>query len=229
MSKTKLLIGTATAAAALSWLWTDLDPVAAEFLTVTPRSALIRPEGSFVAGSESSDPVDRPGFIAASRHSSPGTDTGAREAFSDRREKHDPASVVRQQHGNAPNRKEEEIMFGQSARQTGTGPDRAINSLKSPPPIPRSSGLMTPEVPASWVQVPDSPYLTSRQQEEIQPMAEALLAAFQAAGQQGGTSEMEISTRNAAIRSSDAEFRRKYGQHAWMEHHIQAYHLGLAP
>jgi hypothetical protein len=173
--------------------------------------------------------LDRPGFIAASRHSSPGTDPGAREAFSNRREQHDPTSVVRRKHGDTPNRKEEEIMFGQSARQSGTGPGRAINALKSPPPVPGSSGLMTPEVPASWVRVPDSPYLTRRQQEEIQPMAEALLAAFQAAGQQGGTPEMEISTRNAAIRSSDAEFRRKYGQHAWMEHHIQAYHLGLAP
>ncbi len=59
-------------------------------------------------------------------------------------------------------------------------------------------------------------------------MAEALLTTIDAADQQGATPEAMNAIRNAAIRSSDAEFRRKFGQHAWLEHHIQAYHLGLA-
>lgn len=59
-------------------------------------------------------------------------------------------------------------------------------------------------------------------------MAEALLTAIEAADQQSATFEAKVAGRSAIIHSSDAEFRRKFGQHAWMEHHIQAYHLSLA-
>ncbi len=237
MFKTNLLIGTAATAAVLAWLWTDRVPLTPELPAASQSSAFIRSESRFDAGSESFDPLNthqEPGFTAAPTDSSVRADTGARETFSSRRAQLNfESSLIRQKYPYPPDRKQEEIIFKKSARQTNAGQDRASQSMpvnvpKSPPPIPKASEPMTPQVPAAWVQIPDSLYLTRRQQEEIQPMAEALLTTVQAAGQQAVTPAMETASRHAAIRSSDAEFRRKYGQHAWMEHHIQAFHLGLA-
>jgi hypothetical protein len=198
-----------------------------------PRSLVTRSERQSATRSELSDPAEvssEPGLTAARPYSSQGTKTAARETFSTVLEAQSHAAGPRQY---SPIRTEEKTRSGPSARRTKAGPDIAARSSsvivwESSPQIPKLSVPLTSHAPASWVQVPDSTHLSSRQQEEIQTMAEALLTQIQAADQQGANPEAKIAIQSAAILSSDAEFRRKYGQRAWMEHHIQAYHLGLA-
>lgn len=78
--------------------------------------------------------------------------------------------------------------------------------------------------PAVWVEIPDSPHLTQHQQIQIQLDAEKLIQTITEPD-----SEKDLHHDALAILASDADFRRMYGQHAWMQHHIQAHHLGLIP
>lgn len=78
--------------------------------------------------------------------------------------------------------------------------------------------------PAVWVEIPDSPHLTQHQQIQIQLDAEKLIQTITEPD-----SEKDLHHDALAILASDANFRRMYGQQAWMQHHIQAHHLGLIP
>ena len=94
--------------------------------------------------------------------------------------------------------------------------------------IPQHRAVTVMHAPAVWVEIPDSPHLTQQQQSEIQTAAEALNQAIIEPAPDSDAAEDRMSDA-AAILASDADFRRKYGQHAWMQHHIQAHHLGLKP
>lgn len=99
-------------------------------------------------------------------------------------------------------------------------PLKKISSLS-----PVSSQPVSPRTPALWVEIPDSPYLTPAQQTELQADAEALAETLNNSGLTPGTPEYN-KFRDDIFRDSDYAFRARYGQRAWLEHHLQAHQTG---
>lgn len=134
-----------------------------------------------------------------------------------------------------------EISFTGSRTHSVT--DSKLYSRKSPvtarttllsKTLKHTSAAQAPEIPgplpqpAAWVELPDSPHLTTEQQQEIQENAEALLAKIEGSGFEPGSPEYRAFW-NEAVNESDRTFRQRYGAQAWMQHHIQAHHLGHPP
>lgn len=233
--KTKLLIGALPIVGVFSWLGINPDPTSSE-LQVVPCSLSAHSECQSEGGGEISKSVgsrNESGPAAAQSFSSADALMEARPVFSMSRENKSHAARLTQEHKNILNRERKETHVGQFSHEVEdeTNVDTqssVLHSLKSKPQISNSSKVMATHGPAAWVQLPDSPHLTLRQQEEIQAMAEALLTTMRDAEPEIKSPEEKIAMVNDAILYSDAEFRRKFGQRAWMDHHIQAYHLGLA-
>ena len=66
--------------------------------------------------------------------------------------------------------------------------------------------------------------LTPEQNEDLQAMAESLVAKIDSAEPNISPTEFQEIFANEA-RKSDQSFRAKYGNISWMMHHIEAHHL----
>ena len=77
---------------------------------------------------------------------------------------------------------------------------------------------------AVLVDLGESSMLTPEQNEDLQAMAESLVAKIDSAKPNISPTEFQEIFANEA-RKSDQSFRAKYGNISWMLHHIEAHHL----
>jgi hypothetical protein len=77
---------------------------------------------------------------------------------------------------------------------------------------------------AVLVDLGESSMLTPEQNEDLQAMAESLVAKIDSAEPNISPTEFQEIFANEA-RKSDQSFRAKYGNISWMLHHIEAHHL----
>ena len=100
----------------------------------------------------------------------------------------------------------------------------APSSFKRAPLTARSTDLVSVPHPAVWVKLENSKYLTPAQQQEIQKAAEDLRDKIATSGLDPASPEYrEFWIRE--VEQSDHTFRQRYGGRAWLQHHVQAYHL----
>lgn len=78
--------------------------------------------------------------------------------------------------------------------------------------------------PAVWVDLGEASTLTRAQQDEIQIMAESLSRKITDSGLDPASPEYK-QTWTQSVADSDQLFRQRYGNQAWMNHHVQAYHF----
>jgi hypothetical protein len=78
--------------------------------------------------------------------------------------------------------------------------------------------------PAVWVDLGAASSLSQDQQDEIQNLAESLSRQITESGLDPASPEYKQLWDKAVV-DSDQLFRQRYGNQAWMEHHIQAHHL----
>lgn len=81
----------------------------------------------------------------------------------------------------------------------------------------------TPQ-PAVWVDLGATSSLSQDKQDEIQGLAESLSRQITESGLDPASPEYKQLWDEAVV-DSDQLFRQRYGNQAWLEHHIQAYHL----
>lgn len=92
--------------------------------------------------------------------------------------------------------------------------------------VSADQGCTVPNVPqpAVWVDLGEASSLSQDQQDEIQALAESLSRKITESGLDPASPEYKQLWEEAVV-DSDQLFRQRYGNQAWMEHHIQAYHL----
>jgi hypothetical protein len=78
--------------------------------------------------------------------------------------------------------------------------------------------------PAVWVDLGAASSLSQDKQDEIQGLAESLSRKITESGLDPASPEYKQLWDEAVV-DSDQLFRQRYGNQAWMEHHVQAYHL----
>ncbi len=78
--------------------------------------------------------------------------------------------------------------------------------------------------PAVWVDLGEASSLTRSQQDEVQIMAESLSRKITDSGLDPASPEYK-QTWTQSVADSDQLFRQRYGNQAWMKHHVQAYHF----
>ena len=78
--------------------------------------------------------------------------------------------------------------------------------------------------PAVWVDLGPASDLSPETQGEIQNMAESLQQRIAESGLDPTSPEYR-QLWNESVADSDQVFRTLYGTHAWMQHHVEAYHL----
>ncbi len=78
--------------------------------------------------------------------------------------------------------------------------------------------------PAVWVDLGAASSLSQEQLDEIQIMAESLSRKITESGLDPASTEYKQAWQKA-VADSDQLFRQRYGNQAWMEHHIHAHHL----
>ncbi|MEY3896646.1 MAG: hypothetical protein RLZZ214_2166 [Verrucomicrobiota bacterium] len=94
---------------------------------------------------------------------------------------------------------------------------------------PEDQVVIAPHVPqpAVWVDLGAASSLSQDKQDEIQGLAESLGRKITESGLDPASPEYKQLWDEAVV-DSDQLFRQRYGNQAWMEHHIQAHHLAHA-
>ena len=112
---------------------------------------------------------------------------------------------------------------------------RRISPQRIPPEFlwltrqPEDQVVGTPDTPqpAVWVDLGAASSLSQDKQDEIQGLAESLNRRITESGLDPASPEYKQLWDEAVV-DSDQLFRQRYGNQAWLEHHIQAYHLAHA-
>ena len=99
--------------------------------------------------------------------------------------------------------------------------------VSAPDKVPEVQAATAPVAPqpAVWVDLGVSSSLSQDQQDEIQGLAESLSQRITESGFDPASPEYK-QVWDEAVVDSDQQFRQRYGNQAWMEHHVHAHHLG---
>lgn len=204
----------------------DASPAGRKSSSSNNRSAPLHITGSTGEDRTGADnlPLPQPAFpgSSASRNSgltaTPSPHFLPAEATSALPENHIPSAVD----GGLSHDRESHAISSASAG----GPDTAFSPpssggpnppiLQSPAPLPQ---------PAFSVEIPDSPHLTDEGQRELQKLAETWYEQAADLPDEPGTPSFDNGWIDS-VKTADFLFRQRFGQYAWLQHHIQAHQLG---